>query len=323
MKAIYLKDNQIRLTEQRIPQIKDNEVLIRVAQAGICSTDLEIVKGYIPNFDGILGHEFVGTVEQIGRNVNAAWQGKRATSTINIGCNSCAECAGSGFTHCPDRTVVGIINRDGAFAEFIVVPESNLVSIPNNVSDKLAVFTEPLAAALKIREQLVVPPTEEIGVIGPGRLGMLIGWALSLSGNQVTMLGRRPESLELARRWGLGAEITEQIPDNRFGFVVDSTGNEAGLGHALRITRPKGTIVLKSTYAGPANVDLTKLVVAELNVVGSRCGPFEPAIRLLQTQQALKLLDLIDEEFNLDQGLEAFQVAEQSGIRKVLLNMPS
>lgn len=322
MKAIYLKHNELSLVDRHPPEIQEYDVLIKVVQAGICSTDLEIVKGYIPNFDGILGHEFVGVVEQVGSRVDKeTWLGKRVTSTINIGCGVCAECVGSGSEHCPRRTVLGIHNRDGAFADYVAVPEVNLVAVPDEVPDLLAVLTEPLAAALRIREQLAVSPAEEIAVVGPGRLGMLIGWALSLSGNKVTMLGRRSQSLKLAEKWGLEGKMITDMPDNRFGFVVDSTGNDAGLAHALRITRPKGTIVLKSTYAGTAHVDLTKLVVAELNVVGSRCGPFEPALRLLKTGRAKQLNDLIDGEFNLGQGIEALQKAAEPDIRKILLHM--
>ena len=221
--------------------------------------------------------------------------------------------------HCPSRTVLGIHNRDGAFAEHLAVPEANLIEIPADVPDDLAVFTEPLAAALRIREQLRVPPSQKIAVVGPGRLGMLVGWVLSLAGNEVVMLGRREASLALGQQWGLATGLIEEAPDNGFDFVVETTGNEAGLAHALRITRPRGTIVLKSTYAGPANVDLTKLVVAELNVIGSRCGPFEPAVRLLQTPAASQITEMIDGRYALVDGLQAMKQAAEPGIRKILL----
>ncbi len=319
MKAITLRNNKLAVSETTKPTIQDNEVLIKLNLAGVCSTDLEIVKGYVPNFNGILGHEFVGTVAETGENVPSSWQGKRVTATINIGCETCSVCVGEGSEHCPNRTVLGIINRDGIFAEYVAVPEANLVEIPADVPDKLAVFTEPLAAALRIREQLCVPPSRSVAVVGPGRLGMLVGWVLALSGNEVVMLGRREESLELAKKWGLKTDLTEHIEDNVFDFTVETTGNEAGLEHALRITRPRGTIVLKSTYAGPANVNLTKLVVAELNVIGSRCGPFEPAVRLLKTPKANEILDMVEGSYRLADGLAAFEKAAEPGVRKILL----
>ncbi len=319
MNAITLKNNQLALSNVTKPVLKANHVLVKINQAGICSTDLEIVKGYVPNFDGVLGHEFVGTVDEIGAGISQDILEKRVTATINVGCNSCAVCAAEGAEHCPDRTVIGIINRDGIFAEYVSVPQENLVFIPADVPDELAVFTEPLAAALRIREQLCVPPSQSVAVVGPGRLGMLVGWALSLSGNEVVMLGRREQSLDLAKKWGLSTGLTADIADNDFDFVVETTGNEAGLAHALRITRPHGTIVLKSTYAGPANVNLTKLVVAELNVIGSRCGPFEPAVRLLTTPQAQKILDMIDGRYALSDGLAAIEKAAEPGVRKILL----
>ncbi len=320
MNAITLKDNQLSLSNLSKPTLAADEVLIKISIAGICSTDLEIVKGYVPGFSGVLGHEFVGTVEAAGDAVeDPDWVGKRVTATINIGCRSCPTCMDAGVEHCPSRTVLGIHNRDGAFAEYIAVPEANLIEIPADVPDDLAVFTEPLAAALRIREQLRVPPSQKIAVVGPGRLGMLVGWVLSLAGNEVVMLGRRKASLALGQQWGLVTGLIEEAADNGFDFVVETTGNEAGLAHALRITRPRGTIVLKSTYAGPANVDLTKLVVAELNVIGSRCGPFEPAVRLLQTQAANQIVEMIDGRYALSDGLQAMKQAAEPGIRKILL----
>ena len=320
MKALTLHQNQLAISDINTPAIQPNEVLIKVSLAGICSTDLEIIKGYVPNFSGVLGHEFVGIIAEKGAEVSGRVAlGQRVTATINIGCRACPVCLGDGAEHCPRRTVLGIINRDGIFAEYVAVPEANLVPIPADVPDHLAVFTEPLAAALRIREQLRVPPSQPVAVVGPGRLGMLVGWAMSLSGNRVVMLGRRAASLKLAQTWGLETGMIEDVGDNAFGFVVETTGNEAGLEHALRITRPQGTIVLKSTYAGPANVDLTKLVVAELNVVGSRCGPFEPAVRLLQTPRAQQILEMIEGEYALTDGLSAFEKAAEPGVRKILL----
>ncbi|MFT5195821.1 MAG: threonine dehydrogenase-like Zn-dependent dehydrogenase [Cellvibrionaceae bacterium] len=321
MNALTLKNNQLTLSNIPKPMPTKSEALLRIVLAGICSTDLEIVKGYVPGFNGVLGHEFVGIVEQVGEEGDLKWIGKRVTATINIGCSTCATCLANGSEHCLQRTVLGIHQRDGAFADYLVVPITNLIAIPDSVPDQLAVFTEPLAAALRIREQLCVPPSKPIAVIGPGRLGMLIGWVMSLSGNRVVMLGRRSESLNLAQKWGLESSLIEDIADNAFEFVVETTGNEAGLAHALRITRPRGTIVLKSTYAGPAKVDLTKLVVGEITIVGSRCGPFEPAVRLLTTSKSQQLIDLIDGEFTLVKGVAAMKRAAEPSVRKILLQI--
>lgn len=319
MHALFLENGRLALSTVARPRPKADELNIKISLAGVCSTDLEIVKGYVPGFSGILGHEFVGIVTEIGESANQQWLGKRVTATINIGCQRCATCLANGPEHCLQRTVLGIHNRDGAFADYLAVPVRNIIPIPDDVPDKLAVFTEPLAAALRIREQVRVSPSEPVAVVGPGRLGMLVGWVMSLTGNRVTMLGRRKESLELANKWGLETDLTGNVVDNAFNFVVETTGNEAGFAHALRITKPQGTIVLKSTYAGRANADLTKLVVGELTVVGSRCGPFEPAVRLLQTSAARQLLDLIDGEYPLAEGVAAMERAAETGVRKVIL----
>ncbi|MFK7802182.1 MAG: alcohol dehydrogenase catalytic domain-containing protein [Anaerolineae bacterium] len=319
MNALTLTNGQLSYSQIDKPTPLPSEALLKLDLAGVCSTDLEIVKGYVPGFSGVLGHEFVGTIEEIGDPTKQSWLGKRATASINIGCQTCETCLSEGPEHCLQRTVLGIHQRDGAFADYMTVPIRNLVSVPDSVPNNLAVFTEPLAAALRIREQLCVPPSESIGVVGPGRLGMLIGWILSLAGNRVVMVGRRRESLKLAEKWDLETGLTEDVSDNAFNFVVETTGNDAGFAHALRITRPGGTIVLKSTYAGKSNVDLTKLVVGEIKVVGSRCGPFEPAVRLLATPAAVKLLDLIDGKFPLSEGAAAMQKAGEQGVRKILL----
>lgn len=319
MNALILNKGQLNYAQVRKPEPLPTEALLKISLAGICSTDLEIVKGYVPGFSGILGHEFVATVEAVGSPAEQRWVGKRITASINIGCQACETCLGEGAEHCLKRTVVGIHNRDGAFADHLTVPINNLIAIPDSVCDNLAVFTEPLAAALRIREQLCVPPSQPIAVVGPGRLGMLIGWVMSLAGNRVVMLGRRHESLKLAEKWDLETGLIEDVADNEFNFVVETAGNEAGFAQALRMTRPRGTIVLKSTYAGKSNVDLTKLVVGEITIVGSRCGPFEPAVRLLATPAATRLLDLIDGKFPLSEGAAAMERASEKGVRKILL----
>ncbi|HSH04531.1 MAG TPA: alcohol dehydrogenase catalytic domain-containing protein [Anaerolineae bacterium] len=316
MQALYVANGELQYRHQHPqPEPKPGEALIRLLLMGICSTDLEIVKGYVPGFDAILGHEFVGIVEQADDD---SWVGKRVVGTINLGCQQCAICLGHGAEHCPHRTVLGIIGRDGVFADYVTLPLTNLLEVPTTVSDKEAVFTEPLAAALRIREQLLIQPTARIAVVGPGRLGLLIGQVLALAGTAVTMLGRRPESLLLPEQLGLEIGITTEYEDNSFDVVVEATGNEAGLQQALRLTRPLGTLVMKSTYAGRAQIDLTKLVVDEITVIGSRCGPFAPALRLL-AEKKIAVQEMVEADYALRDGLTALEYAARPGVRKVIL----
>jgi threonine dehydrogenase-like Zn-dependent dehydrogenase len=227
-------------------------------------------------------------------------------------------CHSNGPEHCPHSTVLGIIGHDGAFADYFILPQENLLTVPDDVPDATAVFTEPLAAALRIREQITVAPSTSAAVVGPGRLGLLIGQVLALAGTRVTMIGRRKGSLELPAKMGLMTGLVDDFPDNAFDLVVEATGNEAGLIKSLRLVRPLGTLVLKSTFAGETTVDLSKIVVAEINVVGSRCGPFGPALRLLSSQ-AIDVEPMIEAEYPLSEGIKAFEHASSPGVRKVLL----
>ena len=311
--------------ELPVPQPGPGMARLRLRLAGVCSTDLELVKGYM-GFEGTLGHEFVATVESVAtpdadgddRAGARSWVGKRVVGSINLGCGRCRTCAGHGSEHCPHRTVLGIAGHDGAFADRLTLPISNLLEVPESVSDEEAVFTEPLAAALRIREQMRVRPGARIAVVGPGRLGLLIAQVLSLAGGEVTVLGRREASLELPASWGLDTALAGDEPDDSFDVVVEATGNEQGLARSLRLVRPRGTLVLKSTFHGAATVDLTKLVVAEIEVVGSRCGPFAPALRLLERRQ-VQVRPLIQAEYPLAEGLAALEHAARPGVLKVLL----
>jgi len=297
------------------PKPKAGEARLRLRLAGICSTDLELVKGYA-GFRGILGHEFVAAVEEAPSAPE--WEGRRVVGTINLACRQCPVCLGSGPEHCPHRTVLGIVGKDGCFAEELTLPVANLLEVPAAVPDERAVFTEPLAAALRVREQVRVRPTARTAVVGPGRLGLLIAQGLAQAGTAVTVLGRREESLELPRRLGLDTGLAEEAPGDAFDLVVEATGNEGGLAQSLRLVRPQGTMVLKSTFAGAASVDLTKLVVGEVTVVGSRCGPFAPALRLLE-KGAVEVEPLIEAEYPLEEGRDAMEHAARPGVRKVLL----
>lgn len=316
MQALYLADGHLTYrTDYPRPVPTEDQALIRVTLAGICATDLEIVKGYA-GFEGVLGHEFVGVVEQA--DSDPSWVGRRVVGGINLGCGVCAVCVTDGPEHCPNRTVLGIINHDGVFANYITLPVRNLVVVPDGLPDEAAVFTEPLAAACRIREQVDLSPEMKAAVVGPGRLGMLVGLVLADAGLPVTMLGRREASLELPKQYGLATGLVGEAEDGGFDLVVEATGNEAGLLHSLRLVRPLGTLVMKSTFAGEATVDLTKLVVGEINVVGSRCGPFDAAVRLL-AENRINPLPMIEAQYSLKDGLTAFDHATRPGVRKVLL----
>lgn len=316
MQAITLTHHELQIHKAyTMPQPEADEALIKVNLAGICATDLEMVRGYKAGFQGVLGHEFVGTVEQAP---DSAWIGKRVVGSINLGCQACPTCHRLGPEHCPNRRVLGILNKDGAFADYLTLPQANLFAVPADVRDETAVFTEPLAAALRIREQLRLVPGRRTAVIGPGRLGMLVGQVLALDGTDVVMIGRSRRSLELPTKLGLTTALTDEYRENEFDTIVETTGNDAGFALALKLVRPLGTLVLKSTFAGQSHLDMTKLVVAEINVVGSRCGPFAPALNLLQ-RKMVAVNCLIDGEYNFSQAIQAFTHASQRGVRKILL----
>ena len=315
MKALVFRNNKLGIQPDfPEPAAGANEALIRVLLAGICATDLEIVKGYM-GFEGIPGHEFVGVVEKCA---DKNWLGKRVVGSINIACRQCTPCFQQGPEHCPERSVLGIFQRNGAFARYLTLPTVNLHKVPDAVADNNAVFTEPLAAALRIADQVAIRPTAKTAVVGPGRLGLLIGQVLSLNGTRVTMFGRSESSLALAEELGLRTRPVNRAGDDEFDFVVEATGNPEGFTSSLRIVRPRGTIILKSTFAGNGAIDLTKVVVGEINLVGSRCGPFAPALRLLASGK-IKTAPLVEEIYPLERGLTAFEHAARPGAGKVLL----
>jgi threonine dehydrogenase-like Zn-dependent dehydrogenase len=316
MQALVLANGRLHYhSDYPQPVPPPDHALIRVTLAGICTTDLELVKGYAGGFEGVLGHEFVGVVAEAA---DKSWHGRRVVGSINIGCNQCLVCQQSGPEQCSNRTALGIHSHDGVFADYVTLPLANLHSVPDAVADEMAVFTEPLAAALRIREQVAIHPTAKIAVVGPGRLGLLIAQVLALAGGHVTVIGRRTESLQLPAQWGLHTGLVSDFEDNSFDFVVEATGNQGGFATSLRLVRPRGTLILKSTFADKVQLDLTKLVVSEINVVGSRCGPFAPALRLLQRGQ-VDVLSLIDGRYPLSQALAAFAHAAQPGVHKILL----
>jgi threonine dehydrogenase-like Zn-dependent dehydrogenase len=317
MRAL-LCDNGLRYDSAfPYPAPPPGEALIRVRLAGICNTDLELVRGYL-NFRGILGHEFVGEVVQAA---DATWLGQRVVGDINAACRSqeCAACAAGQPTHCPNRTTLGIAGRDGAFADYLILPQANLYAVPENVSDEMAVFTEPLAAACEILAQIQIAPTDRVVVLGDGKLGLLVAAVLRLTGADLTLVGRHRDKLAIAAGWGIKVRLADETAQASFAdVVVECTGSPQGFESARRLLRPRGTLVLKSTYHGALSVDMSGLVVDEITLLGSRCGPFAPALRLL----ASSLVDprrLISETFALDQAEAAFARAAAPGVLKVLL----
>jgi alcohol dehydrogenase len=302
--------------------------IVRVRLAGICATDLQLCAGYKGGYQGVLGHEFVGTVAAVD-DAYAEWLGQRVVGEINIGCGACSLCRRGLGKHCRQRQSLGIIGLDGAFAEYLALPVANLHLVPDSVPDEAAVFAEPLAAALEILEQVHIGPDARVLVVGDGRLGQLIARVLALTGCDLTVLGRHESKLALLRAANAGrplvstADVVAQLADEPADVVVEATGRAEGFAIARRLVRPGGTLVLKSTFAGDATpVDLSGLVVDEVRVVGSRCGPFAPALRLLETG-LVDVGPLISAEFPLPQAIEAIDRAGQRGVLKVLLRVPA
>jgi len=323
MNALWLENNGISLREVPRPQTT-NEALIKIRNAGICSTDLELVKGYYP-YTGILGHEFVGEVVAIpaSTSLRSAQRdeitvGDRVVGEINAVCNQCEQCLNGRPTHCENRTVLGIVNRDGVFAEYTTLPLENLHRVPASIPDEMAVFTEPLAAALEIQSQVQVRPTDRVLLVGAGRLGQLIAQTLALTGCDLRVVARHKRQQELLTARGIRIISEEEIQPWRWDIVVEATGSPGGFELARKAIRPRGTLVLKSTYKGEVSVNFSAIVVDEVNIVGSRCGPFEPALRLMESRQVDPTI-LIDSEYPLGKGLKAFEHATESGVLKVLV----
>jgi threonine dehydrogenase-like Zn-dependent dehydrogenase len=300
-----------------LPPRKPNEALVKIRKAGICSTDLELVKGYYP-YTGVLGHEFVGEVVEADGENRASWIGQRVVGEINVVCNQCEQCLNGRSTHCENRTVLGIVNRDGTFAEFTQLPITNLHRVPDSVPDEMAVFTEPLAAALEIGQQIQIKPTDRVLLIGAGRLGQLIAQTLALTGCDLRVIARHTHQQNLLKPRGIRIISEEDIQPWRWDVVVEATGSPDGFALARKAIRPRGTLVMKSTYKGEMSINFSSIVVDEINIVGSRCGPFEPALRLMESRQVDPMV-LIADEFKLDDALKAFERAAETGVLKVLV----
>ncbi|HEX6436712.1 MAG TPA: alcohol dehydrogenase catalytic domain-containing protein [Candidatus Binatia bacterium] len=314
MKAIYWDGREVTLDSSYPPPVPDQETaIVKVHLAGICSTDLQIFKGYL-NFRGVPGHEFVGSVQHGPEK----WLGKRVVGEINFGCGHCECCARDLTRHCPNRTVMGILNADGAFAEAVAVRLENLHLVPDSVNDEQAVFTEPLAAAFEILQQIQINTGDEILVLGDGKLGNLCAQVLRLTGAKLIALGKHQDKLELIRRTGVRTMLLNDWKPRLFDVVVEATGSAAGLELAISAVRPRGTLVLKSTIAGAHQVSLAPVVINEINLIGSRCGVFPDALEALAASQ-VTVLPLIEQVYPLEQGIEAIQHAGRRGARKILL----
>jgi threonine dehydrogenase-like Zn-dependent dehydrogenase len=309
-------ENRDLVVREIAPPGNADEALIRVLVSGICNTDLEIARGYA-GFSGTIGHEFVGVVEDSG---NRGLIGRRVVGEINAGCGRCNLCLSGDSRHCPTRTVLGIAGRDGAHAEFLQLPEVNLIPVPENISDLQAVFTEPLAAACGILERASIAKTDRVAVIGDGKLGLLCAQVVALTGAHVLLVGKHPGKLRIAARKGVEISSPDEAEKQRraFDVVVEASGAAPGFKLALDLLRPKGRLVLKSTFHGSTEIDAARIVVDEISIIGSRCGRFQPALDLLENK-AVDVESLISEERPLSDALTAMQRAGAQGVLKVLL----
>lgn len=314
MKALYFDGTKLALRDD-YPEPKSGEALVKVKLAGICGTDLEMIRGYM-SYDGVLGHEFVGMVE---KSDNPNLVGKRVVGEINAGCGKCNYCATGLERHCPKRTVLGILKRDGAFAEYLTLPEKNLHIIPDSISDRQAVFVEPLAAAFEINEQLRIEPNQKIAIIGDGRLAQLIARVLKLNNSHITCFGRHQNKLQMLQKIGIDTKTQITLDDeHQFDVVVEATGRESGFSDTLRLVKPRGTIVLKSTIASKNKLDFAPAIINEITIVGSRCGPFRPAINALASGLVM-VDDLISAVYQISDYQKAFEDAAKSENLKILL----
>ncbi len=316
MRALVFDGSLALPTDHPDPSPDPGEALIRVRAAGICRTDLEITRGYF-GYRGILGHEFVGTVE---RSPDPAWVGRRVVAEINCACGACAACRRGLGRHCPHRTVLGILDRDGAFADLVRVPLANLHAVPDGMPDVVAPFVEPTAAAFEILEQVPIRPADRVLVLGDGKLGALVAQVLRLTGCHLVVAGRHENKLAILRSLGIDARQAGEVQDRTWDVVVEATGSVEGFQAAMTHVRPRGTLVFKSPTAARATLDLSPLVVNEVTVVGSRCGPFPPAIRAL-AEGRVRVEPLISAVFDLSDGVAALRRAAEPGALKVLLRM--
>ncbi len=315
MRGLWLENQQLSLRKNLpLPCPLQGEALIKILRAGICNTDVELLRGYYP-YAGVLGHEFVGVVESEGE-----WKGKRVCGEITARCGKCEACRNRNRNHCEHRTVLGIQDRNGVFAEYTTLPYENLHEVPHNVSDDEAVFTEPLAAALQIPQQIQIHPEDRVVLIGDGKLGSLCAQVVALSGCDLTVIGKHENKLEILKKRGIKTALMKDAPKFKADVAIEVTGSPNGFEMARGYLRGGGRLVLKSTYAGKLTLDMSSIVVDEITIIGSRCGPFKAALDLLSR----KLIDVgsfVHARYNLDDAVRAMETTQEAGILKVLLDV--
>lgn len=319
MRAVVF-DNGLKLDKNYAkPSPQKGEALIKVNTIGICNTDYEITKGYM-GYKGVLGHEFTGVVEEINAD-DKSLLNKRVVGEINCGCGECEWCNQGLERHCTNRSTLGIWQREGCFAEYVCLPVKNLLEIPENVSDEEAVFTEPLAAALEILEQIHIPPYKKIAVLGDGKLGLMIALALNAAGLDLILIGKHENKLEIAKKQGVKTKLLSDVEIKKeYDFVVEATGSISGFETSLALTKPRGTLILKSTIAASKEFNFAPVVVDEITIVGSRCGQFAPALRLLESGR-IDVKPLISDIFELDESIAAFERNKEKSSIKVIVKV--
>jgi len=320
MLAVHLESGRVTLRRQPLPRVPEGFARIRLLAAGICSTDLELQRGYY-GFSGTPGHEFVGEVVSVSETNGdeSKWIGQRVVGDINLACGKCDWCKRGLGRHCPTRTVLGIVKHPGAFREFLTLPVRNLHRVPASISTEHAVFLEPVAAACEILDQVEIPKGSPVAVLGDGKLGLLVSQVLQAHGARVHLYGRHREKMRLVEPAGVTTEIVpKKLPVAAWPFVVDATGSSQGLQSAISMCVPRGNVIMKSTVHGLVSIDTAPAIVHEITLVGSRCGRFEAALPLLATGK-VRVASMISREFPLDQAPKAFAHAAKKGVLKVLL----
>ncbi|MBN2050601.1 MAG: alcohol dehydrogenase catalytic domain-containing protein [Spirochaetales bacterium] len=320
MKAVYFENGTLSLREIPVPEPAEGEAFIRVLQSGICNTDIELYRGYY-GFSGVPGHEFVGLVERVNA-ADRSLEGRRVCADINIGCGSCPRCLSGDSRHCPQKRTIGINDQQGVFAEYVILPIANLSPVPEEVTDDEAVYAEPLAAALEIGQQIHLTAQDRIAVLGDGKLGLLCAFALAVYSPRITLVGRHEKKLKVASDYGIETLMSGTTDlSAQFDMVVEATGSETGIRDALALVRPEGTVVVKTTSHKPSEIDLAKLVVDEIRLVGSRCGSIPLALSTL-AKKLVPVTSLTEAVYPLEDFEQAFEHARKKGTLKILLKHP-
>ena len=320
MKALVF-DNTLKLDKNYPnPTVKDNEVLIKTTMVGICNTDYEITKGYM-GYVGVLGHEFVGVVEAVGANCDKSLIGKRVVGEINCACNNCPACHKNLQRHCPNRSTLGIWQKDGCFSEYFTLPKENVLTISDNIDDITATFTEPLAAAYEILEQVHFQPTDKVAILGDGKLGLCISLVFSAMNIDYVHIGKHEDKLEISKKLGAKTMLLNEISDSErktFDVVVEATGSTGGFETSASLVKPRGTLVLKSTIVAQEGLNLASIVVDEIKIQGSRCGQFKPILKLLENKK-IDVMPLVSGIYDVDDFEKAFEENSKKGTLKVLV----